>query len=384
MTNKKTILIGGDLFGYGNIGDEAILESDILLFEKDVEIMVFTNDDTWLKEEYPNVCPVVTKDIIESPYTIKGILGNIKKICINRRYYKKADLFLLGGGTSMSDFPWHSLGQVCIASMLGIPSVIWGAGYVKVSSRRAERFVKRVLNNAYVKSIYVRDKNVAKRLYDIGVSRQKIDYCYDPVIVMDGREYKSEQYLTSRQQNILKNGKKNIVICLSGEREAQERTKLEPLIQLIRNMSELYNVWLIPTGFVRGCDDLRLMNEINDKVDNTNLLTVEFRPKHLIAFLKQCDVVITSRLHMSIFAVCAGTPFIALERSEKNRDFADIMGFQCFQMRDSDIGKIQNVVEELIIHQQELRKLVIDKRIHMKQRTIQMAKEVIEALEIEG
>lgn len=98
MTNKKTILIGGDLFGYGNIGDEAILESDILLFGQDADIMVFTNDDEWLREEYPDVYPIVTKDIIESPYTIKGILGNIKKICINRKYYKKADLFLLGGG----------------------------------------------------------------------------------------------------------------------------------------------------------------------------------------------------------------------------------------------------------------------------------------------
>lgn len=384
MTNKKAILIGGDLFGYGNIGDEAILESDILLFEKDAEIMVFTNDDTWLREEYPNVYPIVTKDIIESPYTLKGILGNIKKICINGKYYKKADLFLLGGGTSMSDFPWHSLGQVFIASMFGLPSVIWGVGYVKTSSKRAEKFIKRVLNNVHVKAIYVRDKNVAERLYDIGVIRQKIDYCYDPVIVMDGREYESDWYLTSKQQDTLKNGKKNIVICLSGEKEAQERTKLEPLIQLTRSMSEFYNIWLIPTGFVSGCDDQALLNEINKSVHNSNMIVAEFRPKHLIEFLKQCEVVITSRLHMSIFAVCAGIPFIALERSDKNRDFADIMGFQCFRMEDIDTGKIQNVVQDIVIHQQELRQHIADKKMCMRQRTIQMAKRVIGILEIEG
>lgn len=384
MTNKKTILIGGDLFGYGNIGDEAILESDILLFERDADIMVFTNDDRWLREEYPDVYPIVTKDIIESPYTIKGILGNIKKICINRKYYKKADLFLLGGGTSMSDFPWHSLGQVSIASMLGLPSIIWGAGYVKVTSKRAERFIKSVLNNAYVKSIYVRDKNAAERLYDIGVCRQKVDYCYDPVIVMEGSKYESDWYLTRNQQEILNNGKRNVVVCISGEREAQEKTELEQLIQLTRSMSELYNVWLIPTGFVNGCDDLMFLNEINNRAHNVNLIKMEFRPKHLIEFLKQCDVAITSRLHMSIFAVCAGTPFIALERSEKNKDFADIMGFQCLRLENLDIGKIQDIVKDIVIHQQELRQCIIDKRMCMRLRTIQMAKRVIEELEREG
>lgn len=97
MTNKKTILIGGDLFGYGNIGDEAILESDILLFGQDADIMVFTNDDEWLREEYPDVYPIVTKDIIESPYTIKGILGNIKKFASIENIIKKLICFYWGG-----------------------------------------------------------------------------------------------------------------------------------------------------------------------------------------------------------------------------------------------------------------------------------------------
>ena len=369
------ILIGGLLCGYGNIGDEAILESDICLFEHNAEIMAFTNDAGWLENDYPNVMPILTKEILEQPNSIRKILGNIKKFFVWKKYYEKADIFMMGGSTALSDFPWHCLGQVHIASMLKIPSVVWGAGYVEVSDKKAEQFIKKVLNNPYVKAIYARDKNSAKRLCDIGVCRQKVDYCYDPVITMSSRGG-----ITEEQREILHNGKSNVVICLSGEKEARKKTKIESLIELVQSIEKVYNVWLIPTGFVSGCSDIVLLQEINNKVTGTHLIKNEFSPRHLIAFLEQCDVVITSRLHMSIFSVCASVPFIALERSRKNKDFAEIMELPNFQLDNLNIAEIEKVVNEMIAHKSEFRKCIIDKRTHMKKRNMQMAEKVIALL----
>ena len=70
---------------------------------------------------------------------------------------------------------------------------------------------------------------------------------------------------------------------------------------------------------------------------------------HLVEFLKECKIVVSSRLHLNIFAACAGIPSVGLVRNQKNIDFANLFSFPYVsldQLSENDICTAANVLLE--------------------------------------
>lgn len=364
------ILVGGDLYGYHNVGDEAILESIILNFQKEAELSVLTNEDYWITKDYTDVNVHITSDIYENSYLYpRGIIGNVKKAFCNRAQYKNVDYFCMGGATSMSDFPYHALGEIQVAAAYGVKSFIWGAGIVPVDDEHTRKYIRKVCNSSSVLAIYVRDEYCKKRLSDMGVDPDKIDFCYDPVIMLEGKGFDERIYFTADEIQLLKDNRKNIVVSISGENDAIQKTDNFRMAEMINELSKLGNVILIPTGFAPNCEDLKCIKQIiNKKVKNLIVVEKEFRARHLIEFLKCADVVITSRLHMSIFSACADTPFVALKRSEKNEDFAEIMGMKCFELNNMPVVEVVGETKNILQHQHDFEKIICSKKGEMRKR----------------
>lgn len=368
----KNIHIGGVYYGRHNIGDEAILYSMIKSFEPSFNISVSTYESNWIKKDFPQV----ERRHIELQYVKpqmglfitprKKIITNISKLNREIKFLKTKDAYICGGATILSDCPWYSLRTVQVAGKAGLPVYLWGVGMTSISNSEMAKYIIEVLNRGYVKKIYTRDEIVADRLKSMGVAPDKLGVSYDPAIMLLGEESEFSRFITKTQLKIYNNGKPNFVLTISGEDDVIKRTPLNEIINAVNLLQKKYdaNLFLIPTGCGQHCKDLDLLKEISLKLisNNVSVIDTEFSPNALVAFLKNVNMIISSRLHMNIFGACATTPSIGLVRNDKIVDFAKLNSLPYLELFDLTQGKLVHTVEQ-VMHDSDMIKEELKKSV---------------------
>jgi polysaccharide pyruvyl transferase WcaK-like protein len=346
----KNIHIGGVYYGLKNVGDEAILESIINYFQE-YDLTVSTYNDDWVKEKYSFVKTMPIKAGFRKP-----ILGfypisrnhplSFFEIPSEKSMYKKADLYICGGATILSDCPWYSLRTVKLALDAGTRVILFGVGMAELKESDKE-FVRDTCN--MLEDIYVRDENVIQRLVDIGVKREKLHYCYDVALSIKPNENLDlSKYLKQNDINLYQDSNKNIAITISGESDIKGQTsilKIKELIEFYRQEFDA-NIFLVPTNIRPGQDVDTMKELVIDK--RCILMNKEFMPNDLIAFMENFEFVLSSRLHMNILSSIVGTPSIGLIRNAKVSDFGDLLGLKTFPIVDIDINSIKKYSQTFI------------------------------------
>lgn len=339
--NKRNVVVGGPYYGCHNIGDESILFSILCSLHADTTLSVCTFSSDWIKEKFNDVD--IRKIVIEYSKPKLGLFIDPKRRIVRNsialfkeiHFYKTAYLYLCGGGTILSDCPWYSLRTIQVAGWAGIPSVMWGVGMAEIEDERTKKYITKVLNKKYVTKVFTRDQFVKDRLISMGVDKNKIQVSYDPAIMINGKAFDLQKYFSKDQQTILNNGRKNVVLSISGETDVINKTPIEEIISAARIIQEdNMNIVLIPTGCGAHCKDIDFIKTIANQLDHSKTVLVEreFEPEHLIEFLKSVEYIISSRLHMNIFGACAGVPSIGLVRNQKIIDFAQLLNLPYLQL----------------------------------------------------
>ena len=305
------VLLGGIPLGCDNIGDEAIIAGVVKMLKESVpgvELTVATND--------PATAGLLGVEVVP-PFGFAGTPLDGFAAAVRGR-----DAYIWCGATGLSDYPDVALDLLEIAHKAGVPTFVWGVGmddelnpvFFKVHGKRRlllsclglvgwyERRLREKLRRRVAailprcRGVWLRDPESAAMLATMGFAGAKV--AADSAILLDES--------TSHEPRATNHEPRTLGLCISTQRQVSDLAGLSKLIDDVRSAG--WKVIGIP---------------MNPKTDRALLgkLGVECipgsTPKAVMAAAAECDVVLSSRLHLLILAANAGTPGLGIARGSK-------------------------------------------------------------------
>lgn len=303
------ILLGGIPLGCDNIGDEAILAGVARMMRETApgaELTVATAD--------PGTAGLLGVEVVP-PFGFAGTgTGGFAEVA------RRHDAYVWCGATGLSDYPWAGLDLLEAAQEAGVATFVWGVGmddelnpvFFKAAGRkkavlgavgltgwwegrlreRLARRIARVLPRC--RGVWVRDPESAAMLARTGFAGAGVT-ADSAILLADGAPAKPGA------------GRgKTMGLCISTQRQVTDLDGVKGLVARVREAG----------GKVLGIP-------MNPKTDRALLgrLGVECMPgdtpEAVMAAAAECEVVVSSRLHLLILAANAGTRGIGVARGAK-------------------------------------------------------------------
>lgn len=344
------ILLAG-YYGYGNIGDEAILE---MVLKQLCEITSI-NNITVLSGN-----PKVTSE----KYNIKSIYRyNIFKL-LNELF--KNDILVVGGGSLLQDVTskrsiYYYLFVVKIAQLLKKKVVMLSQGIGPINNKYNKKITASILKN--VDYITVRDNNSKTIIENMGVNKDKVYFSADPVIKFGDNI------------DFLNNKKDTIKVCFS-LREWGNSIIIDEICDVI-NKFEDNNIlfYFIPFHY---SEDIQLINKFKEKLGNKCIYIKEkLAAKDVYKLIAEMDLLVGVRLHSLIFAASAGVPFISISYDPKIDYFMDNLGMKILcNIEELNHDKLYNAIKYKLDNI-ENEKVVLNEKVKMLEKTTSINEEIL-------
>lgn len=305
------VLLGGIPLGCDNIGDEAIIAGVVKMLKESVpgvELTVATND--------PATAQLLGVEVVP-PFGFLDV-GFERFAAVARRH----DAYVWCGATGLSDYPDAALTLLELAQKEGVATFVWGVGmddelnpvFFKAHGKRRlllgclglvgwyERRLRGKLRRRIAailprcRGVWLRDPESAAMLATMGFAGAKV--AADSAILLD-ESMNHEPRATSHEPRTLG-------LCISTQRQVVDLAGLQGLLSDVRAAG--WKIVGIP---------------MNPKTDRALLgkLGVECipgsTPEAVMAAAAECDVVLSSRLHLLILAANVGTPGLGIARGSK-------------------------------------------------------------------
>jgi polysaccharide pyruvyl transferase CsaB len=333
----KKIMISG-YYGYGNIGDEAILESIVLSLKKhrdDIEFVILSSN------------PEKTSKYLDVKSINRNNLFLIIKELLN------TNLFISGGGglfqdvTSNSNVIYYG-GLLKIAQILGVKTMIYAQGIGPLNNSISRKVLSNLFNKSNI--ITIREEYSKNDLIKMGV-KKNINVTADPVLILDKSDLNILQSIGIRKN------KKFIGVSIRPwyqwyERQFKAFSSI--LYQIARKYD--YNILIIP---FQKSSDLWLSNELYSCLKSRNyggietfILDKELRPKEMMSLISDMDIIIGMRLHALIMSAANYIPAIGIVYDPKVRFFCELVDFPYIEsIKDLDnINITYEIFEKAILN----------------------------------
>ncbi len=307
---KKVLLAG--YYGFGNLGDEAILEMFLKYFNESGnidEIVVLSGNPVETTSNY-GVKAIKRFNLIA---IITGIL--------------KTDALVFGGGSLLQDVTskksiLYYLFLIKIAVFFNKKVLLLSQGIGPIVHESNLRAASKLLNKAEI--ITVRDSNSAEVLKKMGVASEKIEFSADPVIDI---EFNHEDSVESI--NIDKP-------------ETKDKTKI---CFILRNWKEVKVIeqisFVVEKLYEQGIEctficfhysmDIELLEQLEKRLGNKAIfIKNRLTTKKALNIISNSDLAIGVRLHSLILAAAVKTPFIALSYDPKIDYFLECFDLDSF------------------------------------------------------
>lgn len=329
------ILLGGIPLGCDNIGDEAILAGVVRMLKASipgVELTVATDD--------PATAALLGVGVVP-PFGFRDTDLNGFAAEASRH-----DAYIWCGATGLSDYPHTALSLLEIAQGEGVPTFIWGVGmddelnpvffkahgkirfalkalglvgwYERRLRGKLKRRIARILPRC--RGVWLRDPQSAAMLAATGFPGAAV--AADSAILLAAETVGSGKSGDSGTPATLG-------LCISTQRQIADLDGLKRMLVAVRDSGA--RVLGIP---------------MNPKTDRVLLesLGVECiagtTPEAVMEAAAECDVVLSSRLHLLILAANAGTPGIGIARGSKLANWLSNFGEDVVgSVYDCDWGK---------------------------------------------
>lgn len=309
MTN---IYIDGNGYGYGNIGDDAILDGIIKLLTSydmaNINITVATKNGEML--------PFL-------PEGIKTVKSFDDKIAKNE--IAKCDLYIAGGGTLIGDelgvdFPLkYNAKRLKLALKYNKKSILLFAGINKCKTDIGKKYSEFLIKN--FDYIITRDKesfNVCNLFYGIGDISIGFDPAYMLKPIETERSKKIKKYITSHGKTIGVN-----IINEAWKDESEYKKNIATALNKISKDVDYTPIFY--TNEVRDGDffDIEANKEVMPLItDSFGVIIPEYyEPSEMLDIISAFDMNFTMRMHGLIFSSIVETPFCTISRVDKVDNF---------------------------------------------------------------
>jgi polysaccharide pyruvyl transferase CsaB len=328
----KKILLAG-YYGFGNLGDEAILEMAI----KQILEITDRNNITVLSGN---------KEVTKAKYKVNTIdRYNVFSIITN---LAKSDALVFGGGSLLQDITskrsiYYYLFLIRLAKIMKNKVIMLSQGIGPIVNENSKKAVSRTIG--LIDYITVRDRHSKELLEAMGMDKSKISLSTDPVINLRA----GENYTTKHS------GNKKVCFSLRNWKNADVSEKISKLaLRLIENNIECY---FIPFYYN---EDLELIDEVEKNLGDRAVYYKErLTTNEAFDIIKDMDVLVGVRLHSLIFAAAANVPFVAVSYDHKVDHFADSVNMKVSCRIDKiDVDLLYNeIIEKINNEDMEKKKL---------------------------
>jgi polysaccharide pyruvyl transferase CsaB len=328
----KKILLAG-YYGFGNLGDEAILEmaiKQILEITDRKNITVLSGNKEATSKKY-NINTI-------DRYNVFSIISKLIK----------SDALVFGGGSLLQDITskrsiYYYLFLIRLAKIMNNKVIMLSQGIGPIINENSKKAVQSTLG--FVDYITVRDKHSKEFLEGIGMDSNKIFLSTDPVInLRAGENYTAKN-----------SGKKKVCFSLRNWKNADVSEKIAKLTdKLINNNIECY---FIPFYYN---EDLELIDDVEKNIgDKAVYYKEKLTTSDAFDIIKGMDVLVGVRLHSLIFAAAANVPFAAVSYDHKVDHFVNSVNMKVACSIDNiDVDLLYDeIIEKINNEDQEKKKL---------------------------
>ncbi|HUE99537.1 MAG TPA: polysaccharide pyruvyl transferase CsaB [Anaerolineales bacterium] len=356
----KTILIAG-YYGFGNVGDEAILTALLAGLRKrrqDLEFIVASERPAETAATH-NVQSVHWKDI-------DGLLNAAEE----------SDLIILGGGGLFQDYwgvpegvsltPSHwGISYYSAIGMLAVlyqkPFVLYSVGVGPLLSEEAREFTCWTFDVANVAT--VRDPESRDLLTELGIREEKITVLPDPVLTLESDPESAADIL--RSYGIDPQARPLFGVCVRNwlEGTQAERWKRELAATLdqflaTHDVQILFIPFQVQEHLLENdhAAALDIVSTMQNR-DRVYLFPETYSPSLTAGLIAHCQLVVGMRLHSLIFAASARVPAVALTYDPKVDSFMRSLGLSEYAVDLSSLHAegLSKVLESAWAQQESMR-----------------------------
>ena len=310
VCRKKYHVVMSGYYGFGNAGDDAILESiqtSIRAASSEVSVTVLSND------------PELTR----SRYGLEAVPRfNMNQV---RTAIRQADALLFGGGSLLQDVTstrslLYYLSVIRCAQKQGKPVMLYANGIGPVKQKANRSRVKRVLDK--VDLITVRDHSSARELEDMGVKASRIVVTADPVFLLEPAGPDRARALLASAG--LPEGRQFAAVSVR-EWDGSERF-LEGVAALCDDLKRKHGLEILFL-MMQPEKDRKATNQVRAaRKEQSLLLEEDCTPRELMAVLGQGRLCLAMRLHTLIFAARMSVPTLGLVYDPKVESYLNELG----------------------------------------------------------
>jgi polysaccharide pyruvyl transferase CsaB len=360
------IAISGS-YGGMNLGDEAILEG--ILGElgpdaaRNVIVLSRNPEDTLARH-------AVARAIAPRELTRKEMRAELEQ----------TDLLILGGGGILYDQDVATyLREVFLAHELGIPVIVYAISAGPLERESSRRAIREALDHA--KLVTVRDRQAARLLEDVGVSRE-IHVTADPALLLEPEELSTET-LTAEGVEM-----DHRLVGFSVREPGPAAPDIDPdeYHALLANAAdfivERYDAEVVFVPMEKA--DVQHSHAVVSHMQNSEhaeILRRRYSPRQILHLVGRFDFVVGMRLHFLIFAALRGTPFAALPYASKVTGLLEHLEMESPPLANIDAGQLIARIDRSWDRRDELRVKIRDRLPHLRaraRRTHELLTDVLE------
>jgi polysaccharide pyruvyl transferase CsaB len=316
-------LVISGYYGYGNSGDEALLESILLALREES------------KKAGIKILPIVHSIRPQATEIMHGVKAVHRlNVFAMLRELRQSDGLISGGGsllqdaTSVKTIPYY-LTVIKLAQLLKKPTFVYAQGVGPISHRTFYPFIRHVYGRATYLS--VRDEASRTLLADIGLDATKIDIASDPVM---GLPLTPAEERSTHARRPIQTEQKASELPIIGVAVREWLAKHEDLDAIADALARLLRsrsvrVRLLPFHIPH---DMKAMRHVYTRVEqqcslaemaNIELVLDAVQPQDMLREIRACALLIGMRLHSLVYAAANHIPMLGISYDPKIDHFLD-------------------------------------------------------------
>lgn len=308
---KRLVLSG--YYGFGNSGDEAVLQSILLALKHQGEASGIP------------IHPIVLSANPEQTSKMYGVEAYHRmKPAQVWKALRSSDGLISGGGSLLQDatssktIPYY-LAVIKLAQWLKKPVFVYSQGVGPVHNHTFYKWIRSTFHKcAYIS---VRDRESAELLGKMGLPAERIDVVPDPVM---GLPLRNETGPVSREEEPCAG--------ISVRFWNQDRSELKALAEALGQLHAKTGIKLRFLPFHLPSDTEAseyVMEQLSPEVRKAaSIVTGITHPQDMLAEVSTCDLLIGMRLHSLIYAASQFVPMIGISYDPKIDHFLNRLGMQ--------------------------------------------------------
>jgi len=360
------VLIASAAYGGQNVGDDAILAAMVGHLRaqcSDIQITAVTREPVEMAERLG----IKTLEFI-------GVANRVQTY----RAISRMDAVIVGGGALIAEYtkgwkglvtghPGYPMTMLAVAQLLRKKTMVYGAGVEKIESPAARFLVRHFFGRADL--ITLRDEDSHLRLVnDLGIDSTRVVTTADPVL---GLEVPSPLEMDKIAHDLGLDDDPRPLAVINFAYGIDRRPELLDFIAqsadyLISKCEA--RVLFIPMNIQATTDraGMELVHERMRHPESAQILPLPYAHREVISIVRRADMVLSSRMHLLIFAALVSTPILGISRVPKVDAFLDHYGMSAgASTQHLDFAEFQRVLEHAWSTRSEIRARLEAERIRM-------------------